>query len=77
MENLDNVLFYEMTEKQKEIFEKNWIQQCADGIVENCEWTLEDALERAIIDYERWLDYEGAIARDEAIKWNRENGKEI
>lgn len=75
MENLNNVLYYEMTEKQKEIFEKNWIKQAAEGTVENCGWTMKDALERAEFEYNSWLDCEGAIARDEAIKWNREKRK--
>ena len=70
--NLDNVLFDEMNEEQHEAFEKDRILEIAMGIMENCGGSFEDAMFHAGWEYEGWLNAEGAIARDEDIKWRRE-----
>ena len=72
---LDNVLFDEMTEEQHEAFEKDWILESAIGIMANCGVSFDDAMDDAGWEYEGWLNCEGAIARDEDIKWRRELNK--
>jgi hypothetical protein len=62
MENLDNVLYPNMTEKQQKIFEKNWIKNWAESLEENCEMTKKDALEAAKWDFVKWENQEGWLS---------------